>query len=462
MQLKISTRLQLAILLVAALTALLVTLASRWNLERAFVGYLDQLAVERFEEVLPRLEQAYVAYGDWHAMVDSRRLWFKVLRGDSAPDDPTRQSFDTSLDTTGAFSRLGLRSADGNWVAGYRGTQNLLRREPIAVNGRTVGWLVLAPFTGVAHEGSRRFIEAQWRVTAIVALLAIALAAVSSWWVTRQLLAPVTQMAHAAKRLSAGHYDLRISARTDDSIGQLANDFNSLAATLQRNESLRRNFFADISHDLRTPLAVLTGELDALEDGVRPLNPEAVHSLQTEANHLKELVERLHELALSDVGALAYRMEALDLSALVRQAVEALRGDLEEKGLTASVSTPDEPAMVQGDKARLNQLLRNLLHNSSRYTDAPGQVVVSLQGFDGGWLLQVADSAPGVPASQFDRLFERFFRVETSRNRATGGAGLGLAIARNIAQAHGGAIAAQPSSLGGLAIRVRLPRLQST
>lgn len=461
MQLKISTRLQLAIVLVVGLTALLVTVASRWNLERAFVGYLDQLAIERFEEVLPRLEQAYSAHGDWDAMVDSRRLWFKVLRGDTARDDQSRQSFDTSLDTTGAFSRLGLRKADGDWIAGYRGTQKLLRREPIVVRGQTVGWLVLAPFTDVAHEGSQRFIEAQWRVTAIVALLAIALAAVGSWWVTRQLLAPITQMAHAATRLSAGHYDLRINARTDDSIGQLANDFNTLAATLQRNESLRRDFFADISHDLRTPLAVLTGELDALEDGVRPLNPEAVRSLQTEANHLKELVERLHELALSDVGALAYRMEALDLSELVRQAVEALRGDLEKKGLTASVSTPREPAMVQGDKARLNQLLRNLLHNSGRYTDAPGQVTVSLDDFEGGWRLEVADSAPGVSTAQFDRLFERFFRVEASRNRATGGAGLGLAIARNIVQAHGGTIGARPSSLGGLAIRVWVPRLRN-
>jgi len=458
MRLAISARLQLAILGVAALAVALVAGASRWNLERAFLGYLDQLAVQQFELVLPRLEQAYAAHGDWRFLLDERRLWFKVLRGDTGPDDDTRRSFDTALDATGGLSRLGLLDAGEAWVVGHRGLQPPLKRAPVVVRGQTVGWLVLAPFNGVADEGSRRFMQAQWNTTAVAALLAVCLAAATGWWLTRQLLAPVRAVAQAARRLSAGRYGVRLDVRSDDGLGRLAQDFNTLAATLQRNESLRREFFADISHDLRTPLAVLTGELDALEDGVRPLNLAAVRSLQAEARCLQELVERLHELALSDAGSLAYRMDDVDLAGLVARAVDAHRGALEEKGLGVSVTLPRETATVRGDAPRLHQLLSNLLHNSGRYTDAPGHVRVELRCDARRCSVEVEDSAPGVPAEHFDRLFERFFRVDGSRNRATAGAGLGLAIARNIAQAHGASVGARPSALGGLSIRIDFPR----
>jgi two-component system sensor histidine kinase BaeS len=304
----------------------------------------------------------------------------------------------------------------------------------------------------------RRFQHAQNRATLATAALALVLAALIAWWVAGELIAPVRRVAQATHRLAAGHHDVRVLEQGHDEIGQLARDFNHLAHTLERNEALRRELVADVSHELRTPLAVLRGELEALEDGIRPLDQAAVASLQGEVGRLGALVDDLFELALSDAGALSYRMAPLDLGALLQRAVETHRPRMEAAGLALELSVPQVPLPLQGDEARLLQLMDNLLENSRRYTDALGRVRVDVQPRPEAVVLNVHDSAPGLPAALLPRLFERFFRAEGSRNRDTGGAGLGLAICRNIVLAHGGQIEAQASGLGGVWIQVTLPR----
>jgi two-component system sensor histidine kinase BaeS len=247
----------------------------------------------------------------------------------------------------------------------------------------------------------------------------------------------------------AGHHEVRVNVNSRDEVGQLAQDFNRMASTLERNEGLRRAFIADVSHELRTPLSVLRGELEALEDGIRPLDRAAVASLQGEIIQLGQLVEDLYELALSDVGALTYRMERVDLAALLTRVAGSHDAGFKAAGLRLAVSVPEGPAPVQADAGRLQQLLDNLLENSRRYTEAPGYVRLSLSEAAMHWQIDLHDSAPGLPGEQLAHLFERFFRAESSRNRATGGAGLGLAIGRNIVLAHGGQIEADASPEGG-------------
>jgi len=277
-------------------------------------------------------------------------------------------------------------------------------------------------------------------------------------WLARTLLAPVRRVAEATHQLAAGRYETRVNVASHDEVGQLAADFNHLAQTLQRNESVRRDFMADVSHELRTPLAVLRGELEAIEDGVRAATPEALHSLQGEVATLSQLVDDLYELSLSDAGALAYRLHELDFRALLTSTVDSMRMRFVQRDLRIELQLPSRALPVNADEARLQQLFHNLLENSLRYTDCGGQLRIGvLETAD--WLqIDFQDSAPGVAAETLPRLFERFFRSEGSRNRATGGAGLGLAICRNIAEAHGGTIEALASPLGGLWIAVRLPR----
>lgn len=219
---------------------------------------------------------------------------------------------------------------------------------------------------------------------------------------------------------------------------------------------MRRDFMADISHELRTPLAVLRGELEAIQDGVRQFTPESVTSLQAEVATLTKLVDDLHQLSMSDEGALAYQKKSVDAVSLVEIAAGAFRERFASRNLTLSLELP-ESATVFGDPHRLMQLFNNLLENSLRYTDSGGRTLIQLIPRDNTLLLRFADSGPGVSDEQLQRLFERFYRTEGSRNRASGGSGLGLAICLNIVEAHGGAIHAAHSPFGGVSITVELP-----
>jgi len=267
---------------------------------------------------------------------------------------------------------------------------------------------------------------------------------------------PLKRVAQATHRLAAGNYATRVEVHSGDELRRLAEDFNRLAQALERNEALRRRFMADVSHELRTPLTVLSRELEALEDGVRPLTRTSLASLRGEVAALGKLIEDLNQLALADVGALAYRKESVEVAPLIEQALESYRERLAERGLALEARL-DGAARVFGDADRLTQMFRNLLENSARYTERGGRVRVGIRRQDSRVAIDFEDSAPDVPTEPLEHLFERFYRVEGSRSRANGGAGLGLAICRSIAVAHGGEIAAEPSPLGGLRVSVTLP-----
>lgn len=460
MRLGISTRLFLAILATSALAVVLVGVATRLNFERGFLGYLNDLSTERMALAQPRLERAYLEHGNWDFLREDPKSWHRMLRPEPE-DDWSAQSVTSNIltsDLTGAMLRMSLLDRQKQWVGGFPSTGKEVVQVPIRAGGDIVGWLTMAPFESVADGGDQRFQQGQARTTLAIAILALGLSALIAWWVARTLLAPVRRVAAATHRLAAGHHDVRVPVDSQDEVGQLARDFNHLALTLGRNDTLRRNFMADVSHELRTPLGILKGELEALEDGIMPLNAEAVSSLQAEVARIGGLVDDLHELALSDAGALSYRLEPLDGVPLLQRAVQAHQSRLHAAGLSLRLSPLPPSAMMAGDAARLQQLLDNLLENCRRYTDAPGTVQITLAESPAEWTLAIEDSAPGVPAEMQGQLFDRFFRVDGSRSRATGGSGLGLAICRNIVEAHGGHISAAASPLGGVCISVQLPR----
>src|SRR6185437_2421459 len=191
---------------------------------------------------------------------------------------------------------------------------------PIIVDDRVVGWIARVPERRISTAADLTFQQQQLRASWIIAGLALAVAALVALVLARAFLQPLKRVADATHRLAAGNYATRVAVRSADELGRLAEDFNRLAQALERNEALRRRFMADVSHELRTPLAVLSGELEALEDGVRPLTPEALASLRGEVGALGKLVDDLNQLALAEVGAVAYRKEALVVSALFAQA----------------------------------------------------------------------------------------------------------------------------------------------
>ena len=431
----------LAILLAAAVAAAAMALATRLSFQSGFLGYLNQVDAQRLDSLAARLADEYRASGDWSFLRDD----YARLRALALPAP--------------AIPRLALLDAAGHPVLGNSELAAEGAVKPVVVNGDTVGWVARAPLRRLSSAAEVSFQQEQLRSAWVTAALALVLAAGLALVLGRAFVTPVKRVADATHRLAAGDYATRVPVRSQDELGRLAGDFNRLAETLERNETLRRRFMADVSHELRTPLAVLSGELEALEDGVRPLTRESLKSLRSEISALGKLVDDLNQLALADSGALAYRRETVDVVPLLAQALESHRERLAERGLAVETSW-NGAAPVFGDADRLRQMFRNLLENSARYTDRGGRVRIAAQRDGGRVRVDFEDSAPGVPSEALPQLFERFYRVDASRARANGGTGLGLAICRSIAEAHEGEINAAPSPLGGLRVSLSLPAAQ--
>jgi two-component system sensor histidine kinase BaeS len=474
----------------------------QWSFGRGFLDYLHQTEARHLEAIEGMLAQQYTACGDWQFLRNNARRWFRLLATlygqsaldptrppqdhpwppcDAMPEDgpeplshrPSRdalfdgepgpvqrrpRSFPADILLLGP--RLSVLDAEHQLVVGggrHASAAHATLR-PIRQGDRIVGWLRLTPLRAVTDRLDRRFLRRQSEAFSLIAVVAMALAVGVSACLARHFLAPVTELAHGTRALIAGQFGTRLRVASRDELGQLARDFNTLAHTLAHNEQTRRHMTADIAHELRTPLAILQGEIEALADGVRPCDAAALQSLHTEVLTLHTLVEDLYHLSLSDLGALTYRKAPVDLTVILANALHAFADRWAEKHLTLQRPFQAEaPVQVCADAERLSQLFTNLFENTLRYTDPGGQIRVWYTTQSDAVTIHVQDSAPGVPEDALPKLFDRWYRVETSRNRASGGTGLGLAICKNIVDAHEGKIWAQPSPLGGLWIQILLP-----
>ena len=294
-----------------------------------------------------------------------------------------------------------------------------------------------------------------WHAVAPLLLLLPVLTLLSIFTI-RHMLRPMRQLSETLEHRPSSDLTPLPEARLPREVYGFVTAINRLLGRINEHMQQQQRFIADAAHELRTPLAVLRGELEAIQDGVRQFTPESVASLQAEVGTLTKLVDDLHQLSMSDEGALAYQKAPVDVINILEVISGAFRERFASRNLKIDLSLPDS-AVVFGDKDRLMQLFNNLLENSLRYTDSGGGLHISGRQENGRFALTFADSAPGVQDAQLEKLFERFYRTEGSRNRASGGSGLGLAICVNIVEAHNGTIRAAHSPFGGVSITVELP-----
>jgi two-component system sensor histidine kinase BaeS len=488
MTLSIRAKLFLTLLLATSLVVAGMLLFMRWSFHRGLEEFATTRQEERIDRIAENLADLYRRDGGWERLHADKRLWIATLSGrgsgpsrDGAPHDKMpfhRRWMRHAMSEPGAWPpgrvlqahppgapprpvelRLMLLDAQGAIIYGRPELlPSVTKRYPIEMDGRHIGTLALLPGPPISERGEIRFLQRQTSAFAIIALGMVGLSAALAFPLARRLSRPVQNFQETAQRLAAGDYTARVGVMGGDELGRLGRDLNGLAEALERNEHARRRWVADISHELRTPLAVLRAELEALQDGVRPLDRAAVDSLHGDTLRLGRLVDDLYELSMSDLGALTYRKTETDPAEVLTADIEAFRTKLAAAGLTLRLDNRLlESLVLQADEHRLSQLFRNLLRNSLQYTDAGGELKVTLSRDGGDLVIDFQDTAPGVPPDALPRLFDRLYRVEGSRSRNTGGAGLGLAIARNIVEAHGGRIEALPAPTGGLWIRIRLP-----
>jgi two-component system sensor histidine kinase BaeS len=273
---------------------------------------------------------------------------------------------------------------------------------------------------------------------------------------SRAVLRPVRAMTLAAKDLGEGDLGRRVPVSGRDEIAQLGGAFNHMADSIQAGEQRQRRLTGDIAHELRTPLANLRGYLEALRDGVLEPTPELLASLHEEALLQQRIVDDLQDLALAEAGALTYHLTEVDLRELLEISRTAHHAQAETEGIALELEAP-RPVFVTADPDRLRQVVGNLVGNALRATAAGGTVTLSLAPRGELAVVEVRDTGTGIPADDLPHLFDRFWRADPSRGRATGGSGLGLSIARQIVTDHRGAIEVRSTVGAGTTFTVVLP-----
>lgn len=288
---------------------------------------------------------------------------------------------------------------------------------------------------------------------ALVGLAGVALA----FALSRRILGPVDSLTAAARRMEEGDLSARVSETSRDEIGALARAFNSMADRLGRTERLRRDLVSDVAHELRTPLTNLRGQIEAIQDGLAAPDAARIASLHEETRLLQKLVEDLQDLALAEAGGLRLEPEALDPRAELERAAAAISGAATQGGLQVAVACEPGLPPLRADARRLAQVLRNLLSNAVTATPPGGRVTLSAARCGERVELAVADTGTGITAEDLPHVFERFWRADPSRDRSTGGAGLGLALVRQMVLAQGGEVRAESAPGAGSTFRVTLP-----
>jgi len=478
MKIKLAYTIFLAFLVTSILAVALMVGTMQFYVSLHFADYVNQTALARLGTLTTELSVEYQMHSGWERLKANSGLWNALLQSSLPRSEPDRVGLNSrnaespeptsreprSARLLGRLFRIsrGLAVFDEKKQIVVGGpadsaSENYTLQE-ITVDGRMVGWLGLHKRQQLTDPLVVAFIKNQFAAIYLVAAGILMLAALASFLLSKHFLAPVRQLMEGTQSLAEFKFDTRIDVNTRDEIGQLAADFNRMAHTLKNYETMRRQWISDISHELRTPLAVLRGEVEALQDGVRSLSAGTLESLHSEILRLSKLVDGLHQLSLADSQCLLAQKDPVKPLAVLAEMVGLFRSRFERReiSVTADIS-PAEVLLILGDADRLAQLFSNLLENTLNYTDSPGSLKIYERHDAGKLTICFEDSAPGVPEEALERLFDRLYRVDKSRNREMGGSGLGLAICKQIVESHGGKITAAPASAGGLLIRVEFP-----
>ena len=503
MKIGLSWKLFGVLLLNAAVIVGVMAGAIHFSVSRNFEEYVREFDRERFEAVAGVLEAEYAESQSWKLKGQSPQRWLRGLgfRTPSRSYEFLQLGFpgpDMMISPEWIFlgkglmqehqmmrRRLPLRRRNGEPQIRHSrpnstnngGTREMLilmdaeqkplwgpelKRKPdlfkaLHHQGQVVGWLGMVTEGAMEQSRHAHFLKQQQRMLKILAVAAVLTAALIAFLLSRYLLRPVRKLTEGTLAIAERLFDTRVKINSSDEFGQLATDFNAMAKTLDSFEQQRQQWISDISHELGTPLSVLRGEIEAMQDGIRQPNPERFESLHAEVLHLARIVDDLKLLSRAEAGQLNLCKVELDPVKLLQQALEQYADRLAERGITIQNKLPQQSgktAMVDPD--RLRQVFLNLLENVVRYVNSPATLTAQSKNTEDSLTLILEDSGQGVTEEALTNLFDRFYRTDFSRNRETGGSGLGLAICKNLIETHGGSIHAESVEPHGLRIVIKI------
>jgi len=449
---RLATKLTLAFLAVGLAGVGLVALAASRTTQSEFGRFLfDQAQASLAQE----LEAFYAEHGSFEG---AEALWSSPDRPSFGPGGgrPWHGNMPTLTDAQGRVllggppHRAGERLAPEIFQAGT----------PLTVEGETVAWLLGLREGFRPTQAETLLLERINRTLLIAAGGAIVLAFALGTMLARTLTRPIRELTAATEALAAGDLNQQVPVRTRDELGTLAASFNRMSADLAHAQALRRQMTADIAHELRTPISVILGHADALEEGVLPANAETFQIIRDEAGRLSRLVEDLRVLSRAEAGELTLIRRPTSPTELLQKAASAHLPFARDKDLKLEVYVSESLPAADADPDRVAQVLDNLLTNAFRHTPSGGEVRLSARQVEGAIEFQVEDTGPGIPQEALPHIFDRFYRADPARDRESGGSGLGLAIAKALVEAHGGRIEVESVEGQGTRFRFTLPRAQ--
>jgi len=449
----LALKLTLALVLVVAVAVGAVAALVSASATRGFSDYVSEGVRWRLEALVPALEEYYAAQGGWQGI--DRALGRGRMMG-NAPGGGHMQG----NPWTGIGGVL-VADADGTVLtdttsdrhAATLSAEELARARPIQVGGETVGYVL-------AGSGPQEAAYQERLGTSILyaGLLASAVAIGLGLLLTRSVLRPLRIVEDGARRVGEGDLGYRVQVQTQDEVGDLARQFNTMASKLEEQEGLRRAMMADVAHELRTPLAVIRGQVEALQDGVFSLTVENLAPIHDQVILLGRLVNDLRELALAEAGQLPLERTDIDPAAPARSVAASFAARARDVGVDLRVELPDGLAPLWADAQRVEEILANLMSNAIRYTPSGGKVTLRLIDGTDCVVYRVEDTGAGIAPEDLAHVFDRFYRASPSRSRGDGGTGLGLSIARQLAASHGGDITVMSEVGVGTTFTVTLPR----
>jgi signal transduction histidine kinase len=301
------------------------------------------------------------------------------------------------------------------------------------------------------------FLQSVWWQFLLVGAVAATISLVVARLMARGMTQPLRDMASAARRMETGDYTVRVRTRSRDEVGRLATAFNRMSEELEGLEQSRRDLVANVSHELKTPIAAIRAHLENLLDGVERPEPATLEVMLGQVERLGRLVDQLLDLSRLESGEVPLHLEELTLGPIVDQLISEIEIALPGRAVTVRNEISADLPTLSADRERLHQVLFNLVENAVRFTPDGGQVTLSARRENGSIEIAVADTGAGIPSEHLPRLFERFYRADPARARGDGGTGIGLAIARSVVEAHGGTIRAESEPGRGSVFTFDLP-----
>jgi two-component system OmpR family sensor kinase/two-component system sensor histidine kinase BaeS len=447
-----------------------------------FSQYIDQNGRVFAQQLAPTLAQYYSRQGNWQGVESLlNNPWGGSMMGDGMGMGEGNWGMGQGWDGMGTNGGMGMGDSNPWYMMGIRllladtqgtiiadsaamdtgktiSSADLAAGVPILVGNQQVGTLLPVSagtnVSGAAGDFVSSVNQSTWLAGGIAALVALVLGSILFF----QIVSPVQKLTSAAQKIAAGDLKQRIPNQSQDEIGTLAIAFNQMADSLAKHEELRRNMIADVAHELRTPLTVIQGNLEAMLDGVLPTSPQEIATLRDEAALLTRLVADLRLLSLAESGQLKLECIETNIIELITHAVEPFRLQAQSSKVDLNLELASSLPPIELDVDRITQVIRNLLSNALRHTPTGGQVTVTCKHVTSQQLLiTVSDTGEGISPDDLPYVFDRFYRADKSRSRISGGSGIGLAIVKQLVEAHGGTVWVESQTGRGTTFGFTLP-----